>query len=154
MAVELRGEDRFRRGVRLKDVRAWCKIAFEHIGAPEHSPLTVVLTGDEEIRKLNREFRGADEPTDVLSFENSDPVPVPEVECIAPYLGDIVISIPRARQQALEEGHPLIDEVRLLVVHGVLHLAGRDHATDGDQAEMWAEQDAILSAIRDQEAIP
>lgn len=81
-----------------------------------------LLTDDRELWRLNREFLGHDYPTDVLSF----PAPAG-----AAALGEIAISTGRAAEQAIEHGHQLIDEVRLLMLHGVLHLLGMDHATDG-----------------------
>ena len=83
--------------------------------------VTVVLTGDRAIRQLNREFRGKDRPTDVLSFDISDGLGAGE-----PF-GDVVISVETARRQAREYDAPVIREVQRLLVHGVLHLCGYDH---------------------------
>ena len=80
-----------------------------------------LLTGDAELRRLNREFRSVDEPTDVLSFPSASP---------AGELGDIAISVERARDQARAYGHELGAEVQILLLHGVLHLLGHDHETD------------------------
>lgn len=102
--------------------------------------LTIVLTDDTEVHELNRQYRQVDAPTDVLSF----PVGETDLDSGNFYLGDIVLSVPRAAQQAQAEGRLVEDELRLLVVHGVLHLLGYDHADDAEQAEMWAEQAAIL----------
>ncbi len=82
-----------------------------------------LLTGDAELQSLNRQFRKKDEPTDVLSFPSGIPDPA----------GDIAISLARARAQAREWGHPLEDEVRILMLHGVLHLLGMDHETDAGE---------------------
>jgi len=82
-------------------------------------PFDTLITGDAELRRLNREFRGHDYPTDVLSF--------PRSEC---GLGDLAISAVRARAQAREFGHTTEDEVRILMLHGLLHLLGMDHETD------------------------
>jgi probable rRNA maturation factor len=79
----------------------------------------VLITGDAELQKLNREFRGKDYPTDVLSFPG-----------VTPHLGDLAISAARARAQAREFGHSTEDEIRILMLHGVLHLTGLDHETD------------------------
>src|SRR5579864_9115979 len=80
-----------------------------------------LITGDAELRRLNREFRGKDYPTDVLSF----PATLPGS------LGDLAISIARARAQARDFGHRTEDEIRILMLHGLLHLLGYDHETDG-----------------------
>ena len=79
-----------------------------------------LITTDAELRRLNRDFRGRDYPTDVLSF----PADVGES------LGDLAISLPRARAQASEFGHALPDEIRILMLHGLLHLLGMDHEAD------------------------
>jgi probable rRNA maturation factor len=63
------------------------------------------------------------------------------------YLGDVIISFPRARAQAAEEGHPVEEELRLLIVHGVLHLLGYDHATVEEQKQMWERQNAIIAVL-------
>jgi probable rRNA maturation factor len=85
----------------------------------------VLLTSDLEIRRLNRAFRGKNKATDVLSF------PAPEeAEGVA---GDLAISLDTAARQAAEHGHALRDEVRILLLHGLLHLAGEDHETDGGE---------------------
>jgi probable rRNA maturation factor len=105
--------------------------------------ISVVLTDDAQLQQLNREYLGIDAPTDVLSFPASETDP----ESGGAYLGDILISVPRAAQQAEAAGHPLSSEVQLLVVHGVLHLLGYDHATAEDKSRMWAAQAAILESI-------
>ena len=106
---------------------------------------TVVITDDQGIQELNRDFLGYDTPTDVLSFsarEGDDAfVSAPEV---GDYWGDVIVSYPRASEQAAEQGHAVDDELELLVVHGVLHLLGYDHETEEDRAEMWARQQEIL----------
>jgi probable rRNA maturation factor len=85
-----------------------------------------LITGDAELRKLNNQYRGKDEPTDVLSFPSGG-------GSQAPYLGDIAISLAKARAQAGQFGHALEDELRILMLHGVLHLTGLDHETDAGQ---------------------
>lgn len=100
--------------------------------------LTLVLTGDKKIKELNKKFRQIDSPTDVLSF------PTEGSENGTRYLGDVIISVPRARDQAKEAGHPLNEELVLLAVHGVLHLLGYDHSDEAGKADMWKAQRAIL----------
>ncbi len=116
-------------------------------GYPE-GELTLVITTDEEVAELNQQYRGVDGPTDVLSFPAQEPTPgfvsAPEM---AAYLGDVVIALPYTRRQAAELGRPLRDELRLLAVHGALHLLGYDHADPAEEAAMWARQDAILAAV-------
>jgi len=87
-------------------------------------PFGCLITGDAELRRLNREFRGMDYATDVLSFPAAPP---------SGYLGDLAISLGRARSQAREFGHNIDQEVEILMLHGVLHLLGFDHETDKGQ---------------------
>lgn len=110
--------------------------------APD-SDLTIVLADDGRLRSLNRDFLGRDAPTDVLSFPAGEPDP----ETGRPYLGDVVISAPRALEQASAGGHPLEAELMLLVVHGVLHLLGHDHAGAEEKARMWAAQAEVLERL-------
>ena len=105
--------------------------------------LTVVLTDDAHLHQLNRDYLGVNAPTDVLSFPASETDP----ETGAPYLGDILISIPRADAQAKSANHPLESEVQLLVVHGVLHLLGYDHAKPKEKIRMWKVQAEVLEGI-------
>lgn len=105
--------------------------------------LTILLTGDEKLRELNLQYLEIDSPTDVLSFpaEELDP------DSNALYLGDIVCSYQRAQVQATAAGYPVEAELQLLVVHGVLHLLGYDHAGDEEKAAMWALQSEILKDL-------
>lgn len=105
--------------------------------------LSIALSDDGQLQQLNREYLGIDAPTDVLSFPAAESDP----ESGAMYLGDIVISMEHAQKQALAAGHPLQAEVQLLVVHGVLHLLGYDHAKPSEKSRMWAAQAAILNSI-------
>lgn len=113
------------------------------VGAPVESDLSLVLTDDAQLHELNREFLGIDAPTDVLSFPGGETDPDSEQL----YLGDVVISYPRAQAQAAAGGHPLEDELQLLVVHGVLHLLGHDHADENAKAGMWARQAEVLRRL-------
>ena len=105
--------------------------------------MTIVLTDDAQLHELNREFLGVDSPTDVLSFPASESDP----ETGTPYLGDILISIPRAAQQAQAAGHSVEAEVQLLVVHGTLHLMGYDHAEAEEKDLMWSAQAEVLARL-------
>jgi probable rRNA maturation factor len=105
--------------------------------------LTVVLSDDAHLRDLNARYLGIDAPTDVLSFPSGQTDP----ETGQAYLGDVIISVPQAQVQAHAAGHPLAAEVQLLVVHGVLHLLGLDHAQPADKAGMWAAQSQILARL-------
>lgn len=120
-------------------------------GAPP-AALTLVITDDDAVQALNRDYRGIDAPTDVLSFAAHDAsdegmalVTPPELaDELAAYLGDIIIALPYATRQAAHYGNSLDDELRLLTVHGVLHLLGHDHATPAEDDAMWQIQAAVL----------
>jgi len=86
-----------------------------------------LITSDAELRRLNRDFRGKDSVTDVLSFPSG---PLPNGRGSVTPLGSVAISCPRARVQAREFGHPIEQEIQILMLHGVLHLLGMDHETD------------------------
>lgn len=103
--------------------------------------LSILLTSDPAIQALNRDHRGKDEPTDVLSFPQHDPDHV--------ILGDVVISLDTATRQATERGMHVRDEVRVLLVHGVLHLLGYDHVGDieGDWLVMAAMENRVMNAL-------
>jgi probable rRNA maturation factor len=109
------------------------------------SSLTIVITNDAEVAALNRQYRGVDAPTDVLSFPADEP-PVEE-EDEPPYLGDLIVAYPYTAAQAQREGHDLMQSLMLMAVHGTLHLLGYDHDTAAKRAEMWAAQDAALKAL-------
>jgi probable rRNA maturation factor len=111
--------------------------------------LTVVLTDDDQLQALNREYLGLDAPTDVLAFPASDEPRTgePDPETGSPYLGDVLISVPRAALQAQANGHAVEAEVQLLAVHGILHLLGHDHARPRDRARMWAAQSEVLERL-------
>jgi probable rRNA maturation factor len=105
--------------------------------------LTIVLTDDAQLRELNRDYLGIDRPTDVLSFPASETDP----ETARRYLGDILISVQRADEQARATGHALEAEVQLLAVHGTLHLLGYDHAEADEKARMWKAQAEVLERL-------
>ncbi len=121
--------------------------ALIHAGRPQ-AQATILLTDDAHIQELNRRYAGVDAPTDVLSFSawegDSRFVIAPEM---AAYLGDIVISVPYAARQAAAAGHTMDVELRLLVVHGILHLLGYDHATSDEEAVMREKQRSILDDL-------
>jgi probable rRNA maturation factor len=96
---------------------------------PTAAELTVVFLNNKQMQTYNRKYRKKDYPTDVLSF------PVNEAVDGKRYLGDLLISVPKAASQALEKGHSLSREIRILLLHGILHLLGYDHETDHGQME-------------------
>lgn len=119
-------------------------------GLAEEAEVDVTIVDDEEIHELNRQYRGMDKPTDVLSFaldegEEDEPELIggPEEHLY----GDIIISAETALRQAEEYGHGLAREMTYLAVHGMFHLLGYDHMTEEDKAEMRAKEEEALRAI-------
>jgi probable rRNA maturation factor len=124
--------------------------ALQHGGAPD-AEVTLVIANDDLLHQLNRDYRGIDAPTDVLSFGAQDETGGEDVFVTAPealnYLGDVIISFPTAERQAAAVGHSVADELSLLTVHGVLHLLGYDHASPEEEADMWARQAQVLASL-------
>ena len=136
-------------GINLDGLKATLQTGARLLNLPNESVTVLTLTGDEHLREYNRRYRGLDEPTDVLAFAAQEKPSDQRFQ--APpgtehWLGDIVISLPRARRQAKEAGHPVDDEVRLLAVHGLLHLLGYDHAEVDEERTMTALTKRILEA--------
>ena len=112
---------------RARELRPWLEELLAEV-APAARTFAVRFTSDREMRRLNRSDRGRDYPTDVLSFPGGE---TPEGR----HLGDVVISVPTARRQAEAAGHPADRELRVLLLHGVLHCLGHDHETDDGTME-------------------
>lgn len=111
--------------------------------ADNGSEATILLSGDEQLHELNLKYLGIDAPTDVLSF----PADFVDPDTNVNYLGDILISYPRAQAQAAGGGHLVEQELSLLVVHGMLHLLGYDHAEPEEKEKMWAVQANVLDRL-------
>lgn len=110
----------------------WCEFAEQALRAiaPGKQSATIVLVSDAAIRKLNRQFRGKDQATDVLSFPNEAEPFEKENQT---FLGEVVISAPRAAAQAKQNGLTFSNEIEQLILHGLLHLCGYDHETDNGE---------------------
>jgi len=130
----------------------------EQFDGPDH--ITVMITGDERIRELNRDFKGEDEITDVLSFNvdaSTDDTNVDEdedwpdagssEEANSDRLGDIAISLPQVIKQAAENDKSPERELAMLTIHGVLHLLGYDHAELDEEKVMFGKTDVVLARI-------
>lgn len=126
--------------VPLRDLRVAADSA---LGDADGDELTVRISDDALLQQLNREHRGIDEPTDVLSFPAADD-DFPDEDDDGGYIGDIAISLAAARRNAELTGTPVERELRHLVVHGVLHLLGFDHETDEETALMRAREVELL----------
>ncbi len=144
--------------------------AAKYLKLPEGIELDLSIVSNEEIQSLNRDYRGLDKPTDVLSFaltevsseydvdfahldlaeeaeetEDFEETEFEDEEAIPQHLGDIIISYPRAQEQAQEYGHSLDRELAFLAVHGFLHLNGYDHQTEEEAKEMFRIQEEVLT---------
>ena len=122
-------------GPSVRRVAAWTEAVLAAAAPRRSESVSVLLCGDARMRRLNREFRRIDRPTDVLSF----PAEVPGL------LGDVAIDVPYAARQARRRSHGLDREVQLLLAHGVLHLLGHDHETD--EGEMFRLQRRLVARV-------
>lgn len=124
--------------------------AAEMENVEDGSELSVTFVSNEEIQELNRSYRGKDTPTDVISFAMEEmgegETEIAGAENLPRMLGDIVISIEMAQQQAEEYGHTYLRELGFLTVHGFLHLLGYDHMTVEDEKRMFKRQEDILNS--------
>lgn len=120
-------------------------------GISGETEVSVTFMSDHEIRKINAEYRGIDESTDVISFAleemTSGEISIVQEEGMPSVLGDIIISVETAKRQAAEYEHDFNREMGFLALHGFLHLLGYDHMTDVDEAKMFGRQKEILEAF-------
>ncbi len=116
-----------------------CEIALSFLDKKEKS-FSVLLTDNQEIKKLNKKYRNGDYPTDVLAF--------PYGEKSSSYIGDIVISLHKAKEQAITYKEELKNELARLVIHGILHLLGETDTTSKSKKKMWDKQEKILSLLK------
>ncbi len=134
----------------ISKVEKLLKHAAEEEAITQESELSVTFVTNERIRKLNFEYRGMDRATDVISFALEDEVEG-EMEIVDDdtpvLLGDIIISVEKAREQAEDYGHSFMRELGFLAVHGFLHLLGYDHMNDEDEKEMFTRQESILDSF-------
>jgi probable rRNA maturation factor len=118
-------------------------LTLQHQALSKEVDLSIVITDNEQIQVLNRQFRRIDSPTDVLSF----PAGFTDPDSQRLYIGDVIISFPQAQTQALSANHHVSQELSLLVVHGVLHLLGQDHTNANEKKKMWEAQSEILENL-------
>lgn len=124
--------------------------AVKEEGLTGDTEISVTFMSDEAIQEVNKEYRGIDAPTDVISFALEE-LGEGEVEIVIEgmpiMLGDILIAVPTAERQAAEYGHSVKREMGFLALHGLLHLLGYDHMTEGEEREMFGRQDEILRSF-------
>ena len=135
--------DEFQPAVNTETLSNAALQTLHHQGRLDEVEMTVLIEVDERLRELNLQFRGLNAATDVLSFPADEFDPDTGLR----YLGDIIISYPTAEAQAQAAGVSVEAELQLLVIHGVLHLLGHDHADPEEKARMWAAQKAILDEL-------
>ncbi|MBY4604631.1 MULTISPECIES: rRNA maturation RNase YbeY [Bacillus] len=133
----------------LKEVENLLQFAAEREGVQDQAEVSVTIVTNEDIQQINKEYRGKDTPTDVISFaleeEGEGEVEIVGAE-MPPVLGDIIISADRTREQAEEYNHSFKRELGFLAVHGFLHLLGYDHMTKEEEEEMFTKQKDLLDA--------
>jgi probable rRNA maturation factor len=117
--------------------------ALAALGKSPDQDIQIIIADDESLQNLNNEFMGIDAPTDVLTF----PLDFDNPESGTVYLGDIIISYPQAERQAQQAGHQTLEEIKLLIVHGILHLLGHDHAEPEEKEKMWSLQNSLLEQL-------
>ncbi|OMQ03669.1 rRNA maturation RNase YbeY [Bacillus sp. GZB] len=131
----------------LQEVEKLLQFAAEKEGVQDQAEVSVTIVTNEEITEINRDYRGKDTPTDVISFaleeEGEDEVEIVGAD-MPPVLGDIIISADRTKEQAEEYGHSFMRELGFLAVHGFLHLLGYDHMTKEEEEEMFSKQKDLL----------
>ncbi|MCM3012873.1 rRNA maturation RNase YbeY [Bacillus subtilis] len=133
----------------LKEVENLLQFAAEREGVQDQAEVSVTIVSNDDIHQINKEYRGKDAPTDVISFaleeEGEDEIEIVGAE-MPPVLGDIIISADRTREQAEEYNHSFKRELGFLAVHGFLHLLGYDHMTKEEEEEMFTKQKELLDA--------
>lgn len=143
MSIHLEILEAFRAQIDTQPLRRAAEIALKHQSVPKNAELSLVISDDDVLRQLNNQFRDVNKPTDVLSF----PSTLTDPESGTEYLGDIIISFERAEEQASAGGHSITAELQLLIVHGILHLLGYDHAYLEEKTSMWQCQNEILAEL-------
>lgn len=142
VSIDVRGG---RKGWEPASIEKLSLFALEHMGVPERCELSVSLVGTEEIHELNREYRGVDRPTDVLSFECESPWDA--LDSAEPIeLGDVVIAPDVVDEQRARFNTSFEQEASLMLVHSILHLLGYDHIDDDEAELMEAKEKEILDA--------
>lgn len=131
----------------LGKVREVIEASLEYEGVDAACEVSLVFVDNAQIHEMNRDYRGKDQPTDVLSFPQYDDVTSMEAYPEELALGDIVISLERAQEQAEEFGHSLEREICFLTAHSMFHLFGYDHDTDENTKVMREREEAVLAKL-------
>ncbi|MDD5604537.1 MAG: rRNA maturation RNase YbeY [Dehalococcoidales bacterium] len=158
MEVDIIIDDEYQAQIEPDYLEQVAVATLRHIRPEGNLQLGIVVTGDEDVQRLNREYRGIDATTDVLSFAMQDELIVSDeddeaIEQFPLYpdgieqLGEVIISLPQAARQAESGGHKLIQEITILIIHGVLHLLGFDHEADAEAEIMEKHEVDILAKV-------
>ncbi len=152
--IEIQVDEQFQIWIQPELLRRAALRTLVHQGIEEGCELAVVVVDDDIVHDLNLRHRGVDAPTDVLAFSDETQGPFVDAPGLPRYLGDVIISFPRAETQAAEVDHDVEVELQLLVVHGVLHLLGHDDMMEEQRARMWNAQAEILQALEVEANLP
>ncbi len=147
MDVDIQIDKPFEFTIDPAKIEAALRLVFELFLPQPLGLVSVVITDEAAVHQLNRQYRGVDAPTDVLSFEGTSTADFLGEEEIF-HLGDIIIAYPVAARQAADAGHAPVEEVILLAIHGALHLLGFDHDTPAHKRRMWAAQKRIMAQLK------
>ncbi|MGB6873731.1 MAG: rRNA maturation RNase YbeY [Dehalococcoidia bacterium] len=146
--IEISVEEKFREGVDEGWVRRIAQAVLKAEGVAPPYEVSLVFTDSETVKQLNRDYRGVDEPTDVLAFYMLPQKEVDDFFALPPdgvtRLGEVIISYPQAVEQAKEQGHSPEKELALLVIHGILHLLGYDHEEPEEESKMRTREKELL----------
>jgi probable rRNA maturation factor len=149
MIIDMEDETESLTEEQLEMVETLLQHAAESERVAQDAELSVLFVDNEKIKEINRDYRSKNQVTDVISFameeQGEGEVSIVGVD-MPPVLGDIIISVPRASEQAEEYGHSFTRELGFLAVHGLLHLLGYDHMTEEDEKKMFGKQKEILDA--------
>ncbi|MCM3596274.1 rRNA maturation RNase YbeY [Metabacillus idriensis] len=149
MIIDMADETELLTEEQLEMVETLLQFAADAESIAQDAELSVTFVDNEKIKEINRDYRSKDQVTDVISFameeQGEGEVSIVGVD-MPPVLGDIIISVPRAAEQAEEYGHSFTRELGFLAVHGLLHLLGYDHMTEEDEKKMFGKQKEILDA--------
>lgn len=152
MDIQLVDETEKLDGKQIEDIENILEFSASYLSLPKNTEMSVTFMDNQKIQEINRKYRDKDAPTDVISFaleetgEGELPVFFDEEMEIPRNLGDIMISIERAQEQAEEYGHSFERELGFLAIHGFLHINGYDHMTEEEETVMFSLQRKILDA--------
>ena len=145
--IAIQIDEQFQEQIQPDTLRLAALAPLIHQQVGEACELAIVVTDEGALHELNLRHRGVDAPTDVLAFPDETRGPFVGAPGLPRYLGDVIISFPRAAIQARKGKHTVQAELQLLVVHGVLHLLGYDDVAAEQRAQMWAVQAEIVQAL-------